>query len=223
MKIESIIQRAEGTEVVLDRTRYVFRPLDKNDKWSPHVAEVTNEDHIAILLGISEGYREYVEGQAVADAATIIAATAPQDPSPIQQAIATDIAEREAAMREQSEFMDQLAKAHAENAANIAAHSQAAVLKNGNDGINTPADDDDDDDDDDNGTDNFSMGGLERGMETAGIVAPEEADGSLSRESLESMDLPELRSVYAAFVGQEPSSRANKPTLINAILKSKTS
>lgn len=61
MKIESIIQRKNGTRVTLDApTRhYHFKPTDNDPR---HLAEVTEASHIAMLLRIRDGYRA-VEGE----------------------------------------------------------------------------------------------------------------------------------------------------------------
>lgn len=60
MLIESLIRRIGGTQVVLDATKYIFRPEDKaipsTDLNVPHVAEVADKKHMAIFLSISEGY-----------------------------------------------------------------------------------------------------------------------------------------------------------------------
>lgn len=53
MKIESIIKRDPPTEVVLGDTTYKFLPDDKGR----HVAEVTDNHHIARLLSIAEGFQ----------------------------------------------------------------------------------------------------------------------------------------------------------------------
>ena len=47
MIIESIIQRAAGTTVTLGATTYRFEPKHSD---GPHVADVTNAEHIKILL-----------------------------------------------------------------------------------------------------------------------------------------------------------------------------
>lgn len=61
MKIESIIQRKNGTRVTLDApTRhYHFKPTDTDPR---HLAEVTEASHIAMLLRIRDGYRA-VDGE----------------------------------------------------------------------------------------------------------------------------------------------------------------
>jgi hypothetical protein len=59
MKIECLIKRVGGTEVVLDGQTYEFLPVDqKLPMKSPHVAEVLKEKHQVILLGIPEAYAE---------------------------------------------------------------------------------------------------------------------------------------------------------------------
>ena len=54
MKIESIIQRANGTVVEFPRITYHFKPEQPG---GPHVAEVADEDHAETLLNIADGYR----------------------------------------------------------------------------------------------------------------------------------------------------------------------
>lgn len=61
MKIRCKLERNGGTSVILDDTEYQFLPTDEG-----HVAQVTNEAHIARFLDISEGY-EAVEGVEVPD------------------------------------------------------------------------------------------------------------------------------------------------------------
>lgn len=54
MKIESIIQRENGTVVQFGSTTYHFKPEQQG---GPHVAEVADADHAEILLNIADGYR----------------------------------------------------------------------------------------------------------------------------------------------------------------------
>ncbi len=59
MKIECLIKRPGGTEVVLDGISYEFLPVDpKQPIKSAHIAEVLKEKHQVILLGIPEAYVE---------------------------------------------------------------------------------------------------------------------------------------------------------------------
>ncbi len=53
MKIESIIKRPGGTKVTMGKTLYHFKPDEKDQ----HVAEVEDQGHIAVFLGITDGYR----------------------------------------------------------------------------------------------------------------------------------------------------------------------
>lgn len=55
MLIQCKLIRKGGTEVTLDDNVYLFSPNDKDE----HVCDVTNKDHIATLLSISECYLEY--------------------------------------------------------------------------------------------------------------------------------------------------------------------
>lgn len=54
MKIESLIKRAKGTQIRLGKTDYDFQPEKEG---GPHVCEVKDQQHIALLLSIREGYR----------------------------------------------------------------------------------------------------------------------------------------------------------------------
>lgn len=59
MKIECLIKRTAPNYTVvefgnaLNRQVYKFEPSDKNDPTSPHVCEVSNEDHAKRLLAIT--------------------------------------------------------------------------------------------------------------------------------------------------------------------------
>ncbi|MFA6039891.1 MAG: hypothetical protein WC733_00125 [Methylophilus sp.] len=57
MKIESKIKRINGSIIELNNPdiNYHFKPETNADD-APHVAEVSNEDHIQTLLAIKEGY-----------------------------------------------------------------------------------------------------------------------------------------------------------------------
>lgn len=69
MLIERILSAPGGTVVTFKGTRYHFKPVEDG---GPHIAEVTNPEHIARFMDIPEGYR--VHGEAGAD-------DAPADPS----------------------------------------------------------------------------------------------------------------------------------------------
>lgn len=56
MKIECTIKRPGGTKADIGGTEYHFKPVD-DSPLAAHVAEVTNERHIARFLEISESYR----------------------------------------------------------------------------------------------------------------------------------------------------------------------
>lgn len=53
MKIESILKRKNGTKISLGGIDYHFKPDEKGR----HVANVTDQAHLAKLLSIPEGYR----------------------------------------------------------------------------------------------------------------------------------------------------------------------
>ncbi|WP_288385432.1 hypothetical protein [uncultured Acinetobacter sp.] len=62
--IECLIKRKGGTDVpfgfnAAKQITYRFRPLDVNDPESPHIAEVSNEDHYSRFISIRESYRPY--------------------------------------------------------------------------------------------------------------------------------------------------------------------
>lgn len=59
MKIESIIRRRSGTTVTFDGATYTFKPDDRGR----HVAEVTNERHVARFLMVPEGFRWIKDGE----------------------------------------------------------------------------------------------------------------------------------------------------------------
>lgn len=58
MNIESILKRAGGTKTTMGVIEYHFAPLTTEPD-AAHVADVTNETHIAQFLAIPEGYRIY--------------------------------------------------------------------------------------------------------------------------------------------------------------------
>lgn len=58
MKIESIIKRNPPTSITLGDTAYQFEP----DSEGRHVCEVTDQQHLARLLSIPEGYRLVLDG-----------------------------------------------------------------------------------------------------------------------------------------------------------------
>jgi hypothetical protein len=60
MFIERILSPTGGTVVTLKGTRYHFKPVEDG---GPHIAEVTNPEHIARFLEITEGYRAHGEAE----------------------------------------------------------------------------------------------------------------------------------------------------------------
>ena len=58
MIIQSLIERKQGTNVLLGTTTYVFQPNAAGD----HVAEVGIKTHIETLLAIPHGFKEYKAG-----------------------------------------------------------------------------------------------------------------------------------------------------------------
>jgi len=74
MLIELKIKRQGGTKVDIDGQNYHFKPANDNPD-APHVAQVTNEEHIARFLAITEGYR--IAPDSTAQAAAAASGTAP--------------------------------------------------------------------------------------------------------------------------------------------------
>lgn len=68
-KVECIIKRKSGTEVVmggkhpLKQRVYHFKPINPSDPRSPHVCDVDNEEDFDAFMRIREGYRRYKEDQ----------------------------------------------------------------------------------------------------------------------------------------------------------------
>lgn len=58
MKVESIIKRNPPTSIMLGDTAYQFEP----DSEGRHVCEVSDQQHLAKLLSIPEGYRLVLDG-----------------------------------------------------------------------------------------------------------------------------------------------------------------
>lgn len=61
IKIESIIKREPPTVITLGHKTYQFAP----DEHGRHIVEVTDQEHLARLLSIPEGYRLVVDGAPV--------------------------------------------------------------------------------------------------------------------------------------------------------------
>ena len=208
MKIESIIKRASGTEVVLDRTRYLFRPLDPADAQSPHVCDVHDEDHIATFLRISEGYREYEEGAEPAQLRVVAPAQPPargRELPPIQAALEDEEADRDSAMEQQAEFLRQMAAANAENADAIrAANDKAYADALREAGVSA---------------DGFKPGAVPADEAVGGDGEGE--DGHLTAERLAGESMESLRTMYEAFVGEAPNPKHTRDFLIKKILNAK--
>lgn len=56
-KIESKIKRPNGSKIDVGGVEYHFQPTNEKDPASPHVCEVTDEEHIATFLAIREGFK----------------------------------------------------------------------------------------------------------------------------------------------------------------------
>lgn len=60
MLIERILSAPGGTVVTFKGARYHFKPVEDG---GPHIAEVTNPEHIARFMDIPEGYRVHGEAE----------------------------------------------------------------------------------------------------------------------------------------------------------------
>lgn len=125
MKIECILKRAGGTQIVLGKTSYHFKPDDQDR----HVANVEDADHIEILLRIPEGYQ-------------------PLDPLP-QRKVSIDDAL--AALKEQFPGADLSAFLSSTAPAPTPAASATTVTTDAAQPVTEDADADDETDSDDNG------------------------------------------------------------------------
>lgn len=62
--VECLIKRKGGSDIpfgfsAAKQVTYRFRPLDTSDPESPHIADVTNDDHYDRLISIRESFRPY--------------------------------------------------------------------------------------------------------------------------------------------------------------------
>lgn len=76
MDIESKLQREGGSHIQLGATEYHFAPGDDG----AHVAAVDDDDHVAILLAIPEGFRIYKPADVVATQSEPIEQAEPEQP-----------------------------------------------------------------------------------------------------------------------------------------------
>lgn len=97
MLIESIIRRPGGTKTKIGRIEYHFKPQADD---GPHVAEVADKDHAALLLAIREGYRLPGEAPVVDEELPVLPE---EDPYPLAEIVADQLSNRE---------LQALAKAH---------------------------------------------------------------------------------------------------------------
>ncbi|MBV6551774.1 hypothetical protein KTN00_12185 [Acinetobacter soli] len=96
--IECMIKRAGGTDVPFGfsnrkKTVYRFRPIDSTDPESPHVADVTNDEHYERFISIAEAYRPYSQDE-YEEPATLIPSSDPQnnyDPSDYNDLLSVDL------------------------------------------------------------------------------------------------------------------------------------
>lgn len=84
--IQCILRRKGGTTVTFGHNRakqvtYHFKPIDENDKNSPHICNVTNDEHADRFLSIPESYRLYREGAGYIDKIEVTSGTADDEKS----------------------------------------------------------------------------------------------------------------------------------------------
>lgn len=211
MKIESIIRRPNGTEVVLDRRKYVFRPEDGDFAVSPHVCEVTDPNHISALLRIPEGYRAFSGNPEDEDGNPIIPvvsapASIPGILSPIELSDLEDEEMDAEAASDREEYRAAIAAEAAE-----AAEAMARMNNAGLPTIPGPAAEADDpaypvDEDAD-----------EAPSLPAETVASE-PDVKMTAAYLSTLDAEELAEVYEVKIGKAPRAGMKSATMIKAIL-----
>jgi len=89
MRIESILRRPGGTRVTLDGVEYHFVP----DAEGREFCDVSNPEHVKILLAIQEGYRA-AEASKTADLPkmelTTVEPLAPAEEAPTEEVPATE-------------------------------------------------------------------------------------------------------------------------------------
>lgn len=96
--IECMIKRAGGTDVPFGfsarkKVIYRFRPVDATDPESPHVADVTNDEHYERLISIAEAYRPYNQ-DTYEEPATLIPSSDPDntyDPTDYYDLLSVDL------------------------------------------------------------------------------------------------------------------------------------
>lgn len=212
MKIESIIRRPNGTEVVLGRRKYVFRPEDGDFLYSPHVCDVTDSGHISAFLGIPEGYRVFSEAALDEDGEPIIPVVTAPAPStgrtmaPLSPIEIFDLEDQEL---DGDAEADRLAAAEEMRLGAVEAAEAMARLNN--DGAETiPGPDGGEPEPD-----------LVEADGEAPVEDPAEGgddDGAITQEKLEAMDDDELAEFYTVSIGKAPKATMKKPSIIKAIL-----
>lgn len=207
MQIESIIKRAKGTEVVLDRTRYHFKPIDPSDEFSPHICSVTNPEHARMLLAVTEGYRVYIKGAEPA-APRIVAPRAPTGGGTILPPI-TLAEEDEQVGKMEAEALRQEAIASAQRDSVEAAEN----LRRLNEGAATIRSGDHDD---------TFLPGAEGDEEGEGDDDGDDGEpGKVTEESLSAMSDDALRTFYKELFNVDPKGM-RRATMQKAILKATT-
>lgn len=232
MKIESIIQRADGTEVILDKKTYRFVPEYPG---GPHVCTVQNEKHVAMLLRIREGYRPASmskfaqKAQATSQPAQIAENASGREMAPIvlgdddlDEAGDDEGDEEDLPPIEQEKVSEktEIAVIEADRAEYLAlmqkeAVARAAELQAFNDadaGLDLGTHD----------TDEVEVVEPDGSGEEEEDMMDDEADGlsgPITRESLEAKDRTDLLEIYESIIGQKPGARASKAMLVTAILE----
>ncbi len=186
MKIESILKRPNGTTIELDGVNYHFKP-ESGVVAAPHICEVEEPGHLAILLAIPEGYRIYIPpataetaSEPAPAARTVVAPESSATTMPVAGVVTTD-AKPPAHPAPAAAGAKPLTAAQKKKAK--AAEAKAAET------MESPVDDDDAD------------------AELAAQV----------REELGELDDGELEDEYARVKGKSPGAEMTRAELIEAI------
>lgn len=221
MKIESIIRRADGTLVTLDRTNYTFKP-ETDD--GPHVCEVENARHIAALLAITEGYRaaegeEIPEGLPNVGRPSAPAPTIPREMTPIL--LEDDDTEdgKADAEADRAAYLEQLQKDAAERAKVLQDFADADVRSLDGLGTESAADDVEQGDDEE-----IEVIEPDAEADQGGEVESEEPEAdaepvTLSAETLGDMSRADVATYFKDVTGADAAANATKKAMIAAILE----
>lgn len=223
MKIESIIRRADGTKVTLDRTNYTFSPADKENPDSPHICDVTDPRHIAALLAITEGYRP-ADGEEIPEDVVAVSRPKTDTPRPARELSPISLEDedgeigRKEAEADRAEYLAQVQREAEERAKSLQDFSDADIAPN-------PDDQDDGADGGDieviepeNGADEAEGGPAEEEAEKADAEEPAEEVG-LTEGSLSAMTRDKVVEYFTEFTGVAPQRNATKKAMIAAIME----